>query len=108
MGAIIYRNRESGRNKQLSGIFNTYGPFRIIVAEYKCLWWPSVMTIAFVATRDHAIQRYRERYGNLPPCRRWCPFPRGLSRVHCPVDWPRVAIYRDCIVLGRNLLKKRF
>lgn len=28
---------------------------------------PIVMTIAFVATRDHAIPRYRECYGNSAP-----------------------------------------
>lgn len=52
------------------------------------------------ATRDHAIQRHTECYGNLPSCRRchllpssFLPFPppRGLSRVHCPVHWPRAA-----------------
>lgn len=93
MGAIIYRKR---RNKQLSGIFNTHGPFRIIVAEYKCVWWPSVMTIAFVATRDHAMQRYRERYGNLPPCRRWCvPSPVDYRAFIVPLigrEWRLIAI----------------
>lgn len=120
MGTIIYRNSGKRRNATLvnnsasSVEFSTPMGRRITVAAgYKCLWWPAVMTIAFAATRDHAIQRHRECYGNLPPCRRChlLPSPRGLSHVHCPVHWPRAATYRDPVprfVLAQFVIGKRF
>lgn len=73
-----------------------------VAAGYKCLWWPYVMTIAFAArheiTRYSVIQSVMVIYHLVDDAISSPPLPspslsspRGLSRVHCPVHWPRAA-----------------